>query len=82
MDIGTVEPDRLYTLYEVWELTRASYTNCRRWVNAGKQRASRLGDMLVVCGSDLLQTLAEYEAGKIELEAPRFGSIRQLVAAK
>jgi excisionase family DNA binding protein len=76
----TIFPEQLYTVPEVAEITNALYHNVLRWIKSGKLKAIRKGGMLLVRGSDLLDTLARARAGRIELEAPWDSEIKQLAA--
>jgi hypothetical protein len=77
-----IDATKLYSVYDVAELTQTNYTSVSCWIRSGKLRAIRLQDMFVVRGSDLLATLARAKAGEIKLEAPYASPIRRLVAAK
>ncbi len=77
-----IDAAKLYSVYDVARLTQTNYTSVSRWIRSGKLHATRLQDMFVVRGSDLLETLERAKAREIKLEAPYASPIRRLVGAK
>jgi excisionase family DNA binding protein len=77
-----IDPDGLYTIQQVGDLTAVGYFNAYRWARRGTLPTVRFGRAFVVKGSDLLDTMGKWQRKEIDLDMPRFGSVRELVAAR
>ena len=81
MKQSNINPDGLYTLEQVGNITNAGYMNCWRWANKGLLPTNRFGNMHMVKGIDLINTMHRWLLREIELDLPRRGSV-ELVATK
>jgi len=82
MKQSSINPNGLYTLEEVGAITGAGYINVWRWAKKGVLRTTRFGNMHMVRGIDLLNTMHKWQRREIELDRPRVGSMNELVAAR
>ncbi len=79
MNTDMINPDRIFSVLEVGELTGAGRFNVLRWIHKGQLPAIRRSNFFLIYGRDLLDTLAREKAGEFKLDWSRSG--RRLVTA-